>query len=137
MRRRGLRVVLGLLALADAATGLYAVLAPHSFYRHVVGVDLLGPYNQHLLTDVGGFYLGFGVLFAGAAATLGAELTAAACAAACLTSALHLGYHLAHLERFSSTQTVEQTVGLAVALALPAVGLGLTRRGARRTPGRA
>ncbi len=34
---------------ADAATGALAAVAPHVFYRHVLGVDLLGPYNQHLI----------------------------------------------------------------------------------------
>jgi hypothetical protein len=46
-----------------------AAFAPHAFYRNVVGVDLLGPYSQHLLGDIGGFYLGFSVLFACAART--------------------------------------------------------------------
>jgi hypothetical protein len=36
------------------------------FFAH--RVNLISPYNEHLVTDVGGLYLGFAVLFALAAA---------------------------------------------------------------------
>src|SRR5690606_28639992 len=67
----GLRWGLAGLAVLSLLIGLYGLVSPHGFYRNVIGVDLLGPYNQHLLTDVGGFYLGFAVVFAWAARTLG------------------------------------------------------------------
>lgn len=120
-RRRTLRIVMFALAAGDAAVGVYAITAPRSFYDHVVGVDLLGPYNEHLLTDVGGFYLGFALLFTWAGCTLHRELVRAASAAAALTAALHLGFHTAHLTGFTTGQTVLQTTGLVVALALPSV----------------
>ena len=60
---RALRFVLSSLAAISVGVGLLASVAPRAFYDEVPGVDGLPPYNQHLLTDVGGLYLGFAVLF--------------------------------------------------------------------------
>ncbi len=128
-RRRALRLLLWLLAVADAATGALATVAPHVFYRHVLGVDMLGPYNQHLISDVGGFYLGSGLLFAWAARTLSPQLVRAACAAAILTAVIHFGYHAAHLEHFSTGKAAAQTAGVALQVALPLLALLANRSG--------
>ena len=106
------RAALLLLALSAASIGLTATLAPQAFYddfpflRH--WVDLLPPYNEHLVTDVGGLYLGFTVLFAWAARTLQPTLVRAVCSAWLLTAALHLFFHTTHLEGFESGETVLQ-----------------------------
>jgi hypothetical protein len=128
---------LGALAAVSLVVGLYAFVWPHSFYDHVVGVDRLPPYNQHLLTDVGGFYLGFAVLFAWAAVDRGRALVLPTCAAWIVVQALHLAYHVTHLEHFSVATAVAQTVLLAAApaLALAAALLG-ARAGGSRTRGR-
>ena len=86
---RVLRATAATLAAVCAVIGTYAVLAPHSFYRHVVGVDALGPYSQHLLSDVGELYLGFAVLFAWAARSLSLTLVRASFAAFALTQLMH------------------------------------------------
>jgi len=65
------------------------VVSPSAFYRNVVGVDLLGPYNQHLTSDVGGLYLGFALVFTWAALRPGRELARAACAGFTVTQAIH------------------------------------------------
>lgn len=127
-RRRGLRVLLGCVAAYLAGIGTYGALAPHAFYRNVVGVDLLGPYNEHLVSDVGGLYLGFALVFAWAALRPGRELVRAACAALTLTQAIHFAYHLAHLQPFVFVQAAEQTAGLIPLLLLPIGALVLTRR---------
>ena len=119
-RRRRVVVVLAVVCLA---VGLLGVLAPHTFYRHVVGVDMLGPYNEHLLTDVGGFYLGFALLFAWCARSRSVELRRAGCAAFALTQVLHFAYHAAHLSHFSTVQASEQTIALGALMVLPVVGL--------------
>jgi hypothetical protein len=77
------------LAAVYAIVGTYAGFAPHSSYRHVVGADLLGPYSQHLLSDVGELYLGFAVLFAWAARSLSLTLVRASFAAFALTQLMH------------------------------------------------
>lgn len=117
-RRRAARWLLGTLALSAVIPGAFAAVAPHAFYDTVLGVDLLGPYNQHLLTDLGALYLGFGVLFAWATVTLGRDLALAACAGWALTQLLHLGYHATHLTGFTVTQAIEQSAGLAAYLLL-------------------
>jgi hypothetical protein len=119
---------LGVLAAVSLVVGLYAFVWPHSFYDHVLGVDRLPPYNQHLLTDVGGFYLGFAVLFAWAAVDRGRALVLATCAAWVVVQALHLAYHVTHLEHFSVGTAVAQTILLAAA---PAVAVAAALLGAR------
>jgi hypothetical protein len=119
---------LGALAAVSLVIGLYAFVWPHSFYDRVLGVDRLPPYNQHLLTDVGGFYVGFAVLFAWAAVDRGRALVLATCAAWMVVQALHLAYHVTHLEHFSVATAVAQTLLLAAA---PALAVAAALLGAR------
>src|SRR5882757_2805799 len=67
------RAALGFLAAAAILIGVTAAFAPRTFYDDFPfvthWVELLPPYNEHLVTDVGGLYLGFAVLFAWAAWT--------------------------------------------------------------------
>lgn len=133
------RGALAVLLLAAASIGLFAALAPHAFYedfplvRH--WVELLPPYNEHLVSDVGGLYLGFVVLFAWAAWTLQPTLVRAACAAWLLTQALHFTFHVAHLGPYEIGDAIAQLASLALlmvpaALAIWAVG----DRGAASSP---
>jgi hypothetical protein len=130
------RVSLWCLAASSAATGLPAALAPRSFYDDFPfgsgWVSLLPPYNQHLIADVGGFYLAFALLFAWAAVTLQRPLVLPLCAAWSLAALLHFGYHVAHLDGFGTGDAIAQTVGLALLLALPVSAVaGVPRHPAR------
>src|SRR3954453_10429556 len=56
------RVALALLALTGAFVGFWALLAPASFYASFPGlgftwVSAAGPYDEHLVRDVGALYL--------------------------------------------------------------------------------
>lgn len=51
------RVLVGLAALALVLSGLWAMLAPESFYASVA---LYPPYNRHFIHDIGAFMLGLG-----------------------------------------------------------------------------
>jgi hypothetical protein len=121
------RAALAILLLSAASIGLVAALAPHTFYddfpflRH--WVELLPPYNEHLVTDVGGLYLGFAVLFAWAARTLQPTLVRAACTAWLLTAALHLGFHATHLDNFDTGDAIGQIASLAFLLIPPPVAI--------------
>lgn len=134
------RAGLALLCAASAWTGVWAFFAPSSFYAKFPGaargwVSLLPPYNEHLTTDVGAFYLAFAVMFLWAAVTLARTLAQALTVAYVLFSVLHLGYHLAHLEGFPTTAKVGQTAGFVVLIGVAvAVLMASTRRPAR--PGR-
>jgi hypothetical protein len=116
-----LRAALGLVALANAITGLQAVAAPRAFYDGFpLGrgwVAELPPFNAHLTTDVGGFYLAFAVLFAWAAVGLQRALVVPLCAAWAVFGLVHLTWHVTHLEGFGPADAAAQTVGLAAVLA--------------------
>ncbi|WP_051020430.1 hypothetical protein [Nocardia araoensis] len=56
------RIVLAVLAVQGAIVGLWATVAPHSWYTGFPGfgtqwVAADGPYNHHLTADVGAFFL--------------------------------------------------------------------------------
>jgi hypothetical protein len=133
------RGALAFLLISALAVGLPATLAPHAFYddfpflRH--WVDLLPPYNEHLVTDVGGLYLGFAVLFAWAAWTLEATLVRAVCVGWLLTAVLHLGFHAAHLDGFSTGDAIAELASLAFLLIPPPVAIWAVGKAATRASG--
>jgi tRNA U34 5-methylaminomethyl-2-thiouridine-forming methyltransferase MnmC len=116
-----------LLAVSALSIGLVATVAPRTFYDDFPfvahWVELLPPYNEHLVTDVGGLYLGFVVIFAFAAATLERTLVRAAACAWLLVAAIHLGFHAGHLDGFSTADAVAELGSLAFLVVLPAVAL--------------
>ncbi|HET7574271.1 MAG TPA: hypothetical protein VFJ99_04065 [Solirubrobacterales bacterium] len=124
------RVTLWLLFGAAASIGLIATIAPHTFYEDFPflahWVDRLPPYNEHLVTDVGGLYLGFAVLFAWAAVSLQPTLARAAATAWILTEALHLAFHATHLEHFDTGDAIGQVLSLALLLMPAAVAIWAT-----------
>ena len=86
-------------------------------------VELLPPYNEHLVTDVGGLYLGFAVLFAWAAWTLDRTLVRAVCVAWLLTATIHLIFHAGHLAGFGTADAVAEIVSLALLLLPPPLAI--------------
>jgi tRNA U34 5-methylaminomethyl-2-thiouridine-forming methyltransferase MnmC len=130
---RLVRVSLVLLTGSALSIGLVATAAPRSFYDDFPfvahWVELLPPYNEHLVTDVGGLYLGFAVIFAFAAATLERTLVRAAACAWLLVAAIHLGFHAGHLDGFSTADAIAELSSLAFLAVLPALALwGINRR---------
>lgn len=121
------RAALAILTLSALSVGLPASLAPHAFYSDFPflahWVDRIPPYNEHLVTDVGGLYLGFAVLFAWAARTLQPTLVRAVCAAWLLTAALHLGFHATHLDNFDTGDAIAQIASLALLLIPPPLAI--------------
>jgi hypothetical protein len=124
---RTARVSLILLCVSAATIGLVATAAPHSFYADFPffahWVEMLPPYNEHLVTDVGGLYLGFGVIFAFAAWTLERTLVRAVACAWLLTAAIHLGFHAGHLDGFSTADAIAELSSLGFLVVLPALVL--------------
>ncbi|HET7416932.1 MAG TPA: hypothetical protein VFJ61_04830 [Solirubrobacterales bacterium] len=128
MRRTSLvRASLCFLCASALAIGLPATVAPRLFYNDfpfVAGwVHLLPPYNQHLVTDVGGLYLGFSVVLGWAAWSLDPALVRAVSAGWLLTGVLHLAFHATHLEHFGTGDALGELASLAL-IVLPA-GLAL------------
>lgn len=130
---RSARAALGLLFASALAIGSTATLFPRTFYDDFPflahWVQLLPPYNEHLVTDVGGLYLGYAVLFAWAAWSLDRTLVLAACAAWALAAALHLLFHSSHLAAFGTADAIAEIVTLALLLAPPAVAIWATGPG--------
>jgi hypothetical protein len=131
-RRAIASVCLWWLAATSAFTGLTAALAPHAFYDDVplgrARVEMLPPYNEHLVSDVGGVYLAFTLLFAWAAVSLQRALVVPLCTAWIFAALLHFGYHVTHLDGWDLGDAVAQTVALALVLILPVAALAAVRR---------
>ena len=125
------RVALWILFFSAISVGAVAAIAPHTFYADFPffanWVEMLPPYNRHLVTDVGGLYLGFAVLFAWAAVTLEPTLVRAACAAWLLAATLHLIFHATHLSGFGTADGVAEIASLAFLLAPPLVAIWAVR----------
>lgn len=124
---RSARAALWILFLSAASIGAVAAIAPHTFYADFPffahWVEMFPPYNEHLVTDVGGLYLGFAVIFAWAAIALEPTLVRAACTAWLLAAAIHLLFHATHLDGFGKADAIGEVASLAFLLAPPLVAL--------------
>ena len=96
-----MRLLLWLLALGNLGVGLQAAFTPRSFYddfplgRSWVAMD--GPYNQHLVRDVGSLNLALVVLVF-AALFVGTRVLARTAMIAWLFNAIpHFVYHARHI----------------------------------------
>ena len=121
---RTARAALVALAASAALVGLPALFAPRSFYDDFPGlrhwVDLLPPYNQHLVTDVGGLYLGFAIVFAWAAWRPARDLVLAACAGLGVRGARGTSSSTRRTwTSFSTGDAIAQMVSLSLPLILP------------------
>jgi hypothetical protein len=120
------RVVLVVWAAVSVQLGIWAALAPRSFYddfpgfgREWVRVD--GPYNEHLVRDFGALNLALAVVTIAALITLSRPLVIAVAVAWLAWSVPHFVYHLRHLEMFSSTGDKAANVFLLGSLPVLAV----------------
>lgn len=126
---------LGLLYLAGsmALVGLWAGFAPRSFYtdfpgggRHWISAD--GPYNQHLVRDVGELSLALLVVLVAAMVTLSIPLVRAALVAVIVNGVMHVVYHGRHLDVLSSGDGAAVMVSLGLAPVVAIALLVMTRR---------
>jgi hypothetical protein len=119
------RVALLILAAEAAAVAGPALLAPRAFYDSfplgASWVDMLPPFNQHLISDVGGFYLAFALLFGWAAVSLQRPLIVPVAIAWAIAALVHFVYHVTHLDGWDAADAIAQTVSLALVLALPLI----------------
>ena len=127
------RALVGFLALTEVIIGVWALLAPASFYRSFPGagqawVSLLPPYNEHLITDVGELSLALAVVLGAAAITGQWLLSSVAIIAFAVYTVPHMIFHSFHLEGFSRGGAIAQTVGFAVQLLAAAVAAWLLWR---------
>lgn len=134
--RRSVRFAMAPLAVNQAILGVWASLAPRSFYdRYPMGsgwVASLPPFNDHLVRDVGGLSLGFAALFGATVLNPSPALVKPVLYAWLLPATTHLAFHLDHLNGFSPADAVTQSLGLVLVVLVPAaVLLGLHHEEAR------
>jgi hypothetical protein len=126
-KRLVLRVALFALAVFAGFTGVPATFFPHAFYDSFPAglswVSKIPPYNQHLVGDVGGFYLAFTLLFIWTGVTLQRAQIVPVVLGWTLVQAIHFVYHVLHLDNFDTAAAVAQTASLAIILVLPVIAL--------------
>ena len=128
MADRVVRIGLAVLAAIGLMVGVWAAFFPRSFYDDIpsgglVWVAVDGPYNEHLVRDVGELNLALAVAAIVAAVTLARWAVVAAAAAWAVNALPHLVYHLRHLDLYDTTDQVANVASLVGALVLPVVVL--------------
>jgi len=125
------RVFLAITSMIGTGVGVWAASLPVEFYDSFPGLGLGpwvavdGPYNEHLVRDVGALYLGLAVAGFYAAATGGVQAARVVAVAWIVFSIPHLAYHLGHLEGLDALNagveivSLSSTIVLAVPLLLP------------------
>lgn len=120
---RSIRLVLGYLALVSAQIGVWALLAPRSFYddfpglgRAWVAVD--GPFNEHLIRDVGALNVALTAMFVAALVRLSRELVTMAGVVALAWGVPHAIYHLAKSDGLSPPDLAASLLGLLLFAAI-------------------
>ena len=133
MIRRALetRVVLVALGGVQFLNGVWAVLAPRSFYEDFPfgrgWVEALPAYNEHLMRDVGGLFLATGFILLYAAARLEPLIVRIALLSYLLFAIPHAIFHFFNLEPYGTGDTVGNVVALAATVVLPLWVLWVTR----------
>ncbi|WP_332644650.1 hypothetical protein [Aeromicrobium sp.] len=120
------RVILAILAATGAITGPWATFAPRSFYdsfpgfgRHWVNVD--GPYNEHLVRDVGATYLALMVVALLAAVSMERIAVLIAAATTLTFGVFHFSYHVHHLDVYDTVDSILNMTALGGSVVLAAL----------------
>ena len=118
------RLVLGVLGAVQLTDGFYALLAPRSFYGDFpLGrgwVEALPAYNEHLVRDVGGLFLGTGILLLAAAYYLDRRLVAITLISFLAFSVPHFVYHVLNLGPYGTADVIGNVLTLLVTVLAPA-----------------
>ena len=133
--RTWLRIALGYQVLVAVQLGVWALLAPRSFYdgfpglgRSWVSVD--GPFNEHLVRDVGALNLALAAILIAAFVRMSGELVAVAGIASILWGLPHLIYHVLNRDGLDTSDLVVSIAGLSLAV-IVSVGLIVFARSGR------
>jgi hypothetical protein len=121
MRER--RLALWFLAVSAMVVGVWAQFAPASFYSSFPGgrgwVAADGPYNEHLIRDIGGLNLALMLITAAAAYTMRPGLVRLAAAATLVYALPHLAYHATHLAPYGAADAAGNVAALSLIVLLP------------------
>lgn len=138
-RRGWIRAVLGLLGCAQLIIGIWALLAPRSFYGDFPTgqgwVAKAGAYDEHLVRDVGSLFIAIAVLALIAAVLLTRSVVVIACVVFLLYSVPHLIYHALNLGPYDTADAIGNVVALSAEVLAPAFVLWLVATAGARAPG--
>jgi|SRR3712207_1019182 len=141
MNKSWLRGGLLVLAVSALTVGLGALLVPRSFYDYFplpgrAWVSTLGPFNEHLVRDVGALNLALGVLLVMAAVLLERRLVQASLVAYLVYAVPHFIFHVSTGHAFPPGDNIANLITLGIAVLLPLVLLALVGRpaGRQRSP---
>jgi hypothetical protein len=131
------RIALGVLAVTAVVVGVWATVAPQSFYDDFPGLGRAwvapdGPYNEHLVRDVGQLYLAMALVTVAAIVWLSPRLVQVVAVAWLIQGLPHLVYHLRHRAVYESLDQVVNLTLLAVGVAAAIVPLVAAGRLPRR-----
>ena len=123
---RWIRIALGYLALQCLQIGVWALLAPQSFYDNFPGLgrtwmSVDGPFNEHLIRDVGALNLALLVVLVAAIYTLSRELIITASVATMVWGVPHAIYHMFNRDGLETSDLVASLGGLILFAVLPIV----------------
>jgi nucleoside-diphosphate-sugar epimerase len=119
------RLGLWAMALFSLLAGIQQQFVPRSFYDDFPGFGMRwvvvdGPYNEHLLRDLGGANLALGLVILFAISRPTAGLVRAVAAAILVAQVPHFIYHAAHLSVLPTMlDRAMQTAALSLTLAIP------------------
>lgn len=122
------RVGLAIIAIGYLPVGLWATFAPKSFYDNFPGLGhhwVSGdpPFNQHLVTDVGGLNLALGAIAIVAFIALTPMLIRATALGALLYEVPHALFHARHLHHIGTTTDQVLAMGSFVLVIVSAIAL--------------
>jgi hypothetical protein len=122
-RRLAARLALAYLAISGLFVGVWAAVAPRSFFSDFPGLGHMwtaadGRYNEHLVRDVGDLNLALVVVTIAACIWLSRSLAISAALAWIVYSAPHLAYHAFNVGVVSSGDRVAEIVTLSIPILL-------------------
>jgi hypothetical protein len=130
-----LLALLGVTGAVNMAIGAWAEIAPHGWYRTFPGaghhwVSAVGPYDEHLVRDVGAALLSLGLLMVWTALKPRVAVLRPALASVLLFAVLHFAYHAAAWRHMDAGDNIANLVVLSLVVVVPAalLWLDLTRR---------
>ncbi|WP_051759480.1 hypothetical protein [Herbidospora cretacea] len=113
----------GLLALAALQTlvSVWQYVFPRSFYDDFPTVSLDPPYNEHLLSDVGGLGLALTAMLFHAAWVMDRRVVVSALIGYVVYAGTHFLFHVRHFDHFSLRDAIGVGTGLGLEWALALV----------------
>jgi hypothetical protein len=132
--KQWLRGGLFTLAALQTVVSLWQYFAPRSFYDDFPTVRLDPPYNEHLVTDVGGLGLAVTATLYIAAILVDTRVALTALTGYLIYAASHFVFHVTHFDNFSLREALGVGTGLGIEVVLALLLLYTTWLAHRATP---